>query len=262
MRAKLNKKLLFSLAGVALASTASATLYTGTSGGRSASADFTVSGTNLVVVLTNTASSDATAPTDMLTGVFFSLAGNPTLTRTSGIVTGGSGVFVIGTGAAGPTGAGNSVGCEFAYANGISGPGGADEGISSSGLGLFGPTDVFPGCTNLEGPADPDGIQYGITTASDNLTTGNGGITGSSMIRNSVTFTLSGIASNFNTATGISNISFQYGTALTEPNVPGSTSGGLSTGGASLPEPGSPLALLALGGALLALTRRKSASKA
>ena len=158
--------------------------------------------------------------------------------------------------------AGGVVGGEWAYKSGISFQG-ATQGISSSGLGLFGPGDLFPG-PNLAGPDSPDGIQYGLLSAGDNPATGNGGITGSDgLIKNSVVFTLSGLPAGFDPFTGISNVVFQYGTSLTEPNFPGTC-----TSNCSPPPPPPPIqapepaSLAMLGGALLGfglLRRRKQA---
>ena len=197
---------------------ASPITYSGSGGSLSASVVFDTSGTNLIVTLTNTSSADAMAPGDILTGVFFDINGVGTLGRVSAILASGS--VVNGNG--GLTDAGGSVGGEWAYAAGITGPGLATEGISSSGLGLFGPGDVFGG-TNLQGPADPDGVQYGITSAGDNPATGNGGISGQGLIQDSVVFTLSGLPSGFNPSAlgAISHVNFQYGTALTETDIPG-----------------------------------------
>lgn len=96
---------------------------------------------------------------------------------------------------------------------------GADEGIFSAGFG-FNANLRFPG-TNLQGPAGVDGLQYGITSAGDDTTTGNAPVTGDfALTKNSVVFTLSGLPVGFDPSAGITNVSFQYGTALTEPNVP------------------------------------------
>ena len=105
------------------------------------------------------------------------------------------------------------VGGEWAYASVLVGaPLGATEGISSAGLGLFGGA-TFPG-TNLQGPAAVNGLQYGITSAGDILATGNAAVTGgNALIQNQVVFTLAGVG-----LSTVSNVSFQYGTALTEPN--------------------------------------------
>lgn len=118
---------------------------------------------------------------------------------------------------------GGVVGGEWAYASSLVGaPGGATEGIGSAGFGLFGPGDLFPG-SDLQSPVSPDGIQYGITAAGDNIATGNAAVTGdNALIKNSVTFTLGGLPTDFlPSQRNITNVSFQYGTALTEPNIPG-----------------------------------------
>src|SRR6185503_11805094 len=105
----------------------------------------------------------------------------------------------------------------------------------------------FPG-SNLQGPASPNGLQYGITSAGDNTATGNTPVTGTNaLIQNSVVFTLSGLPPGFNPATSISNVEFQYGTDLSEPHFPG------------VPEPAT-LVLMA-GGALLMGRRQWAARK-
>jgi hypothetical protein len=209
---------------------AEAVVFTGSSGNLAASAEFSLSGTTLTIVLKNTSTVDVLAPGDVLTALFFDIAGSPTMTRVSAVLTTGSTVLF------GTTDPGGVVGGEWAYKSGLSGaPGGAMLGTSSVGLDLFGPGDVFPG-TNLQGPpsGSPDGIQYGITSAGDKPATGNGGVTGdNALIQNSVTFTF--LASPVFDLSAISDVSFQYGSGLDEPNVPG-----------AVPEPGT-LLLLGLG---------------
>ena len=192
-------------------------VFTGSNGTLRASATFTQIGTNLQVTLANTSTNDVLGPPDVLTAVFFTLAGDPTLNRVSAVIAAGSTVLFGGTDP------GGVVGGEWAYVNRLSGsPLGANEGISSSGLNLFGPSNRFPG-SNLQGPASPDGLQYGITSAGDNSATGNGAVTGgNALIKNAVVFTLSGLPANYMlTPSSISQVSFQYGTATSEPNVVG-----------------------------------------
>lgn len=133
---------------------------------------------------------------------------------------------MLGSGGAiffGGTDPGGVVGGEWAYKAGLSGlPRGATQGISSSGLDIFGPGDLFPG-NNLQGPNSPNGLQYGITSAGDISTLGNTPVTGANaLIHNSVVFTLSGLPEGFNPSDSgaITNVSFQYGTSLSEPNIP------------------------------------------
>ncbi|HEY3245423.1 MAG TPA: XDD4 family exosortase-dependent surface protein [Phycisphaerae bacterium] len=210
----------------------------GSLGSLAASAEFDVSGSNLIVTLTNTSPVDAQVPSDILTALFFDTVGaSPTLVPVSAVLGPGAVVFFGGTDP------GNVVGGEWAYRQGLSGaPLGASRGISSAGFDLFGPPDLFPG-TNLQGPDSPDGIQYGITSAGDDPATGNAAVTGANaLIKNEVVFTLSGLPDGFDPSTQITHVFFQYGTALTDSGF--------------TPEPSS-LALLGIG-TLLAFRRSRA----
>jgi hypothetical protein len=113
-------------------------------------------------------------------------------------------------------------------------------------LGIFGPGDLFPG-PDLQGPPSgtPDGIQYGITSAADNILTGNGGLSGQHLIKNSVVFTLSGWGGEPDVM--ITDVTFQYGTSLGEPQYVG-----------IVPEPSTAvLALMAFGFVALRFGRRR-----
>lgn len=196
----------------------------------SASATFDVVGTFLQVTLTNTGA-DVMAPSDVLTALFFNITGNPLLSRSSATLAPGSSVLFGGSDP------GGVVGGEWAYTNSAS-VGEASQGISSSGFGI--PyAGKFPG-SNLQGPWSPDGVQYGITSGSDNSATGNAAVTGgNALIQNSVVFLLSNLQPNFS-LNQISNVSFQYGTSLGEPNLPSNP----------VPEPAT---LLLLGSGLIGL---------
>ncbi len=209
--------------------------FSGSGGGRSASAVFEASGTNLIVTLTNTSTSDISQPIFVLTGVYFDVSGGAlSLTRTSALIASGSTVINVGS-----QPAGGDVGGEWAYRSGLSGAvGNAAYGISSSGLGLFGPGDRFSG-VNLAGPDSPDGLQYGITTAGDDASTNNGG-TDTPLIKNAVVFTLAGLPTGFD-LTRLGNVGFQYGTSLTEPQLltvvplpPAAIAGATALAGAAL----------------------------
>lgn len=245
-------------------------IFTGSSGNRAASAQFDVSGTNLVVTLTNTSAFDVSVPVDVLTALFFTIAGDPTLTPVSAMLASGSMVFYDPNGQP----AGGNVGGEWAYKDGIpSAPHGADEGISSTGVGLFDKSN-FNG-PELAGPANNalNGLQYGILSAGDDTVTGNPAILGSGgLIKNSVVFTLSGLPQNFSlydqNTTKISNVSFQYGTSLTEPNITGGCTQNcippctVNCGGGTqgIPEPAS-LGLLGLGLLAIGVLRRRQVTR-
>lgn len=202
--------------------------FVGSQGNLQAQATFSTSGSDLVIRLTNTATYDAMVPSDLLTGVYFSVAAAPALSKTGGSarvsfgsVTMGGVQFTTPTNYAGWDG--QDVGPEFAFraVNG-GGPGNGQYGLSSSGLGLFGPNDRFDTVRDLHPPEDPNGPNFGITTAGDNLATSNGGVSGVPIIKNEVVFALTGLPSGFVLGLGsITDVWFQYGTDLREPSMPG-----------------------------------------
>lgn len=196
---------------IPLAAQASPVTFTFTNGSNlSAQAVFDVVAGKLQVTLTNTSAFDVLNPTQVLTAVFFDISG-VTLTPFSAFVGAGSTVLF-------PLIVTNNVGGEWAYASGLSGaPGGAAQGISSSGFGLFGDGN-FNG-SNLQGPDSVDGLQYGITSASDNPATGITPVTGTNaLIKNSVVLTLAYTGTL--DLSNISNVSFVYGTSLGEVTTP------------------------------------------
>jgi hypothetical protein len=187
---------------------ASSITFSGSSGSLAASVTFeNVVGNQLKVTLTNTSTNDVLVPADILTAVFFNTTA--TLTPDSAALAAGSTVlFGITEGADG-------VGGEWAFKQGVLAGVTQNSGISSAGYGIFGSGDRFPGI-DLDTPDAPNGLNYGITSASDNQATGNSKVTGDEpLIKNSVVFFLDGWTLG-NVDGLISGIRFQYGTALDE----------------------------------------------
>jgi len=224
--------------------------FTGTSGPRSAAVTFTaLSGNRLQVQLWNTAIADAMAPGDVLTAVFFNLASNQALNNTaagtSALVAPGS----VVTGDSQPPG--GDVGGEWAYKQGTLAGVSQHYGISSTGVNIFGPGDRWNG-NDLDPPASPNGVNYGLSTFGDNPNTHNGGLD-EPLIQNSAVFILSGYSGLI--ASDVSNIRFQYGTDLSESHfggTPGTPPGGI----VAVPVPAGAF-LFVVGGACLAMVRRR-----
>src|SRR5262245_26548525 len=162
----------------------------GSSGVLSANLTVTTSGSNLIMTLTNTSLGDPSAPSDVLTAVFFDIAG-VTLTPVSAQICATCSMTY-----GGKTDPNRSVGGEWAYLNSPGLAYTASNGISATGLGLFGPGNLFGG-TNLNGPVSPNGISYGITTRTDSTANNNGGLANEPLIRESDIYTFSVIAVGF-----------------------------------------------------------------
>jgi len=236
--------------------------YTGSdASGRAASVNFNTSGSNLIVTLTNTSTSDVTDPTFILTGVLFNITGNPVLSAAAA-----TGNAVIAAGSSGyiDTAAQPStdIGSEWAYKSGLNFQGQA-MGLGASG---FSPANLFGSGNILGGPAvvpegtagtAPDGLGFGITSAGDNLSTSNGGISGRFIVKNSVVFTLKGLPAGFDPATSVTSARFLYGTASDDPQVPGTVT---PPGPPAVPEPSTiaGAGLAALVGLLYARKRRRA----
>jgi hypothetical protein len=189
------------IAGTAVASplTASAS-----AGSLSFSATFQNLGSGLLeIMVSNTGSTSPSDEGAVIGALFFNLAGDPTLHPVS--MTLGVGSTVInGSGDPSPN---------WQYARGLNGPGGATQGLSAAGYGLFGSHGNFcsgANCGNLL-----HGIDWGIVNTAYVAGSGNGSIAGRPMIQDTAVFVLSGISANFDPSTDVSSVTAQYSASLT-----------------------------------------------
>jgi len=242
LRLKLNPLLLglssFALIAVGDISEADAAAitFTGSANSRGALVTFDTRETNLIVRLTNTSSADVLFPEDVLTNVFFNLSGDPRLRRVSALVPSGSGE-VHGM----PSmlwGRGN-VGAGWGYSPdvNIASLPTVNQGLSATNL--FGPLFNFPGPSLRPG----GGVDWGLVGPGDNPATGSRFITfRTGLIQDSVVFTLSGLPIDFNPATDVSNVFFQYGRGdFTMAGTPNS-----SPNSQNVPEPSTIAGLLTI----------------
>ena len=191
----------------------------------SAQAVFTYNGgVTLTLDLKNTSVDGAKVPSDVLTSVFFNLNTPNTVSAVSALLPIGSVVLNPP-----PT---YDLGKEWAFATGISGPGGTNTGVGSSGLGIF-------GAGNFIVPGNPtDGMNYGIVSFI--RPDANPAASSGTFVDDTMQFTFA-VGAGFSLA-HISGLNFQYGTDLSEPNIPGGP-----PPGTPVPEPGT-IALLASAG--------------
>ena len=235
MAAKLGMRLAMATMVMGTCSVASADMMTvyGTNFGMGddllfASATFEVTGNTLTVTLANITNAQAEVPSDLLSGVYFDIFGEPALTGVSAIVADGSTVLYRATQ---PTG--GNVGGEYAYRDditdgGTQANGGQQYGISGSGLNIFGPSDRFDTSMNLQGPPSGSvgGMEYNLVPIVGLSGDANAPLSGpNEFVQHSVvyTFTMSDfdIPEEFGdippSAFFISNVGFQYGTSLSDP---------------------------------------------
>ncbi len=220
--------------------TGSANSFTGSANSRAALVTFDTRGTNLIVTLANTSSADVVFPEDVLTNLFFNLSGDPTLGRVSALIAPGS-REVHGM----PVDRGN-VGGEWRYDPNVNIASLPTVNQSLSALGVFHPLFNFPGPLLRPG----GGVDWGLVGPGDNPLTGSRDITyRTGLIRNSVVFTLSGLPINFNPATDVSNVFFQYGDYSTNFIMAGTPNS--SPNPQNVPEPSTIAGLLTISLAVL-----------
>jgi hypothetical protein len=193
--------------------------------GRSALATFSLTGHNLDISLSNTYSNGADfqfTQTDVLSALFFDVAGTPTLGTVDAMLLSGSTVRLNGpdittaeTGGQ-PLGIGD-IGAAWAFKSGAL-PGLSQHyGITAVGFSIFGTHDLFHPDTTLphqQGTA-PNGEDYGLMPLlTTNYTYAN--FSKRAFIQGGVTLRLSGFSGSLE---DIGYVRFQYGSSLTSPSV-------------------------------------------
>jgi hypothetical protein len=259
----------FLLAGVfvAAANPARAQLFTGTFNNSAtgrvdlASASFSIlTGTTnyLQIVLTNTSSFSGYNNPDVLSGLFFSIAANPTIIPTSAAATsivnpgGCAAGFVLTC-----SGTNVDVGHEFGFVYSATGFSGALATTARYGIGAAGYSSLNPtfgsaasfgaNPPNLDSSPGPNGLGFSIVGSAYSNAASSNSMSSVPLTNTSVTF---GFALPTGVSTlSISNVTFAYGTA---PD--GSV--GANGGGTGVPEPMS-LALFGTGMAALGLARHR-----
>ena len=203
----------------------------------SAKATFSTVGTQLQIVLENTANATSMRPSDLLAAIFFDVTG-PSLAMAYVSGTAESLVNHNGTANGGSTNAGS----QWAYAHDAASLGGGvtqHYGVGGAGFGIFG--------------AGVDGADWLIVT--DNFN-GGGNLNSNKnpFIKNSITLLLSGLPIDFDPLASIGNVRFQWGTSLSEPSTSALCLDCTTNFQAlATPEPGS---LLLLGSGVVAVSRR------
>jgi hypothetical protein len=201
-----------------------------------ATVSFELVGSQLEVTLENSGSGDVVAPVDILQAVYWDIADNVSLSLVSATTEmecefpkSKTGTASCSPGGTYTTETNPDIGEMYAYNPDTAPP---EVGIGSAGLGNFGGTG---------------GMEWGILSAGDDLSTYNGGMTERMFVNNSTKFTLDISTTDGSTPTavgdlGITKVAFNFGTST---NL-------------LVPEPGT-LALfpLAAAGVLVARRRRK-----
>ena len=185
-----------------------------------AQVEFDLSGSNLTVTLTNTAtqtfnSTNTLVPTNVLTGVLFDIAGNTSLgALTPGNANLASGSHMLTTGSSPTTSTIDTSASGWGYGTPTGGTFNGQHygieafgGISTASLANFANSNTPPNSAmNL------DGLDYGII-GPGYVSGGNGGVTSENPFEQTAeVFHFTVNSSTFTDVSQISNVSFQYGT--------------------------------------------------
>ena len=224
--------------------------FAGSDSSHSAQATFGVDGSgDLIVTISNMQSTTGIfTQTNVLTALFFSVTGDPTLTPLSAS-TGASKVWHPD---------GTNMGQNWEYLANKSGLGSSvtqHDGISATGFNIFGQGNF---CTSGSGK-NVDGVGWGLMPQTTTNFTYDGFST-TPFIQSTAVFILSGFGST--SLSNIGKVEFQYGTSLCDTSLCGSIVNTPSDGTADTPEPPTFAVWLVLGslGVGFAWWRRKRAA--
>jgi hypothetical protein len=191
-------------AGLFTATPVQAVMFAGSLGSLAASAEFTLDGDDLKIHLVNTSLTPVGDNPNVLTGIYFDLAGNPALTAGSVALDATS--FYTNT-------SNNSValplGDHWAYGSGTGGdkPAGYGfYGVGACGFGIFGPHQTFTG-----NGGSPSGVNYGLISEMS-ASASNGFKNQGPQIGSGIDIILNGALSEL---PDITNVRFQYGSSTT-----------------------------------------------
>jgi hypothetical protein len=202
-------------------------IFVGSDGNHSASAVFSLTGGVFDITLSNTYSNGTGfkfVQTDVLEGLFFDIAGTPTLTKVFAKVTAGSalrlnGADITASETSGrPLGVGD-VGAAWAYKSGTFVGLSQRYGVGSAGFSIFGSSNLFEpgGSLGHQQGTPPNGADYGLMPLST-TNYSHAQFATTPFIQSSATFEFTGFSGSLS---NISNVRFQYGTATSECSMPG-----------------------------------------
>jgi hypothetical protein len=244
-------------------------VFEGTNGSLATRVEFSVSGTDLIVELSNTSTADVLLQSNLLSALFFDLDTANNLVLQSVFASGPLGIYQqnssqnsnangtlvdlpdnVNIAAPGSTNGGPGVfdgGWQFR--ENLAGLGSVSQtrGVGTNGLGIFNGNDVM----------NTDNLDYALTSAGDNVATSQAQqLFNDPFIKNIVTFTFSGLPAGFDlTESNVGNVRVQYGTSLTEPSItiPDGTD---EQPDPTVPEPGTALLLGIAALGLMTMARR------
>jgi hypothetical protein len=240
----------------------SSVTFTGSSGGRSASAVFSLSASQFTILLTNTTATAADNNPDLLQSIFWNSPQTFSLTGASAIVATGSSIQTGNSNLATAPADGN-VGRKFDYIAGTdvsSVLAAYNQGIGGAGYDIF---SINPDGGNMNGvdlTPDATNQDYGLVSSKGVADPKSNFGKKTVVIRNSVLFTFKKLANGnaLPSAIDLNAVRFQYGTSLTETNFTGSCTAGDCTPRNVVPEPRTYAMLgLATAGVLIARLRRR-----